>query len=1390
MFPAADDGIRQGFVRVINHSRRAGQVSIEAIDDESHLFGPINLAMDANETVHFNSTDVEEGNTSKGLSGGVGKPAAGDWRLRLSSGLDIEVLSYIRTPADGFLTAMHDLVPQEDNGRHRVAIFNPGSNRDQESSLRLINPNLQAAQVTITGIDEHGASPGGGVRLTLPAGAARTIEARELENGGSGLGGTLGDGAGKWQLRVESDRKMYAMSLLQSPMGHMTNLSTAPANVEDGVHTVPMFPAASDPRGHQGFARVINRSAESGDVTIGSFDDTERQFGTSRLELDAKETVHFNSDDLEMGNAAKGLTGAVGAGEGDWRLVLVSELDIEVLAYIRTAEGFLTAMHDTVPREGSRHRVAMFNPGSNVDQASLLRLVNTGDEAAEVEVTGIDGASRSSDGSVMVTVQAGTSRTLTAQELEAGGEGFDGKLGDGAGKWQLVVESEQPITVMSLLSSPTGHLTNLSTAPSLVYAPANGRVFDDRVVGMRLATNSESRHWDFPTPGRFRETVGTEVYEGDYRYTRTGPDVGTLVTDYNDGERCTAELAFRSRTAGTSTFTCDGGESDELEWWVAESPGGESGGGATRAEFEESTPSGWTTVTLRDDGSVWGIPEKYTDDSNEGTVAYMLLGTRKDCEFANAEVDESRRVHIKTETLGTQTGYESATACRKTSSNWDAWSGLQMTHLRFFDSTSPTNIREYSYNDASGEYDESTPSWSGDGYGGRDVYPLYDGVTVSFDTITIGGFKNRGCVSLPFSVDDVTFHWIAFQINGDDGWLEVDGTRNTGQMCPLKSTHPGSGTGNFRMVGELTRSDARRKFSSNTFEVEGNTIAADLVVHSASVDPGNASAGGRFTFSATVENQGEGDSGVTTLRHYRSSDSAISSMDTEVGTNAVPGLAAGTGSDQSISLIAPSSAGTYYYGACADAVSGESEVNNNCSVGVRVVVGDTGPQGSDFELAAGNESPAGIVYADGQFFVVNHNGSKVYAYETSGKRSSDSDFHLGVVREPEGIGYAEGRFYVVDGYDNHVFAFSASGVRDETVEFGLNADNRSPRGITHVDGVFYVVGGRPASNPFPAVVGQAYAYLASGVRAPHLDFDLDAENESPKGIGHGNGRFFVVDGVDDKVYAYAASGRREPLHDFDLNVANGSAEGIAYANGSFFVVNYWPHRKVYAYPEERADLVVESPTISDANPEPESSFDLLSVVRNSGNRPTPATTVRFYRSVDRRISRTDAEVGTSALDRLGASSESEQSIRLSLPQGCYFCGVCVDAFDGEYDTTNNCSDSIEFIVGEKLPSADLDISRLELHAPSPGNEGDPITMSVDVTNIGSIESSPAQLEFGDRYNILHIPALAPNETRSFGSVKVGAVSLGTTTYRVCITDGPCGENTANNCGSRSVTYLL
>ena len=112
----------------------------------------------------------------------------------------------------------------------------------------------------------------------------------------------------------------------------------------------------------------------------------------------------------------------------------------------------------------------------------------------------------------------------------------------------------------------------------------------------------------------------------------------------------------------------------------------------------------------------------------------------------------------------------------------------------------------------------------------------------------------------------------------------------------------------------------------------------DLVVESPSVSDSSLNAGARFTLSARVRNQGDAASAATTLRYYRSSDATLSRSDTGVGTDTVGSLSASGASGESISLTAPASAGTYYYGACVDPVAGETNTANNCSAAVRVRV--------------------------------------------------------------------------------------------------------------------------------------------------------------------------------------------------------------------------------------------------------------------------------------------------------------------------------------------------------------------------------------------------------------------------------------------------------------------
>ena len=461
LLPAGDER-RQGLVRVINHSTEPGEVSIEAFDEAGAAYGPLTMPIPANGTLHFTSEDLERGNAAAGLSGGVGT-GQGGWRLALVSERDIEVLSYIRT-ADGFLTAMHDVAPENQDGVYRVAIFNPGSDTDQVSVLRLVNTAEDDAAVTIRGIDEDGMSPGSDVQVSVPAGQARSFSAADLE-AGTGVTGALGDGAGKWQLVVSSDVAIGVINLLESPSGYLSNLSTAP--VADGdTWTVPLFPSASDALQRQGQVRVINRGDTTAEVPVQAFDESVRDYDPLTLTVEGGKTVSFDSNDLELGNTEKGLSGSTGAGIGDWWLKLGSGSDIEVLSYIGTPDGFFTSVHDAAPSVKNRHRIVTFNPGRNVDPVNRLRLINAGANAARVTIRGVDDEGQPANDIVRTSVPGHTARTYTAADLELGAVDLDGALGTGVGKWRLSVESDRPIAVMSLQDSlTTGRLTNLSTVP-------------------------------------------------------------------------------------------------------------------------------------------------------------------------------------------------------------------------------------------------------------------------------------------------------------------------------------------------------------------------------------------------------------------------------------------------------------------------------------------------------------------------------------------------------------------------------------------------------------------------------------------------------------------------------------------------------------------------------------------------------------------------------------------------------------------------------------------------------------------------------------------------------------------------------------------------------------
>ena len=459
---------RHGFVRIINHSASTGRVQVGAIDGSGVVSDALALVIGPGEVRHFNARDLA-GGTGAGLGGA---------RLEVSSELDVEVLSYART-SSGVVTALHEAVREETGGVYRLPFFNPGTDADHVSRLRLTNEGAVDARATVTGVDDTGA-PSGEVVIDVPARATVDVTAADLESG-TGVHGSLGAGMGKWRLTLTSGQPLTVLNLLESADGLVANLSTAPRlrGTQPGSLAVPLFPSAADAMGRQGLVRIINQSPRAGEVVISARDDSTWHYDPLTLHLAAGAAVHIDSDDLELGSAEKGLTGRTGAGEGTWRLELESELEIDVLSYVRTSDGFVVPMHDVAPKQDRVYRTAFFNPGSNGGQASSLRLVNFGERTAAVRLTATDDKGKRPGTPVLLTVAALSAVELTAAELESGTASAirSGAFADGSGKWRVRIESDVPLHVLSLLSNPGGYLTNVSTAsPSRGFdiAPGDG----------------------------------------------------------------------------------------------------------------------------------------------------------------------------------------------------------------------------------------------------------------------------------------------------------------------------------------------------------------------------------------------------------------------------------------------------------------------------------------------------------------------------------------------------------------------------------------------------------------------------------------------------------------------------------------------------------------------------------------------------------------------------------------------------------------------------------------------------------------------------------------------------------------------------------------------------
>ena len=235
--------------------------------------------------------------------------------------------------------------------------------------------------------------------------------------------------------------------------------------------------------------------------------------------------------------------------------------------------------------------------------------------------------------------------------------------------------------------------------------------------------------------------------------------------------------------------------------------------------------------------------------------------------------------------------------------------------------------------------------------------------------------------------------------------------------------------------------------------------------------------------------------------------------------------------------------------------------------------------GKDITLGSGNDDPLGV-WSDGTtMWVMEYQGTKVFAYKMSdGSRDSAKD----ITRSSSAI---LGQFITADGTtmwlsdittSTKLYGHSVANKNaDSSKDFTLHADNGTPRGL-YTDGTTMWV--HDYSDD------KIYAYvLSSGARDSGKDITLHTDNDSATGIWADGTTMWVADSADDKVYAYRMSdGSRDSAKDYDgIGSYLLTARGI-WSDGTTMWIADASSDKIFAHHAFKVQMSVSDTAVTSA----------------------------------------------------------------------------------------------------------------------------------------------------------------------------------------------------------------
>ena len=236
------------------------------------------------------------------------------------------------------------------------------------------------------------------------------------------------------------------------------------------------------------------------------------------------------------------------------------------------------------------------------------------------------------------------------------------------------------------------------------------------------------------------------------------------------------------------------------------------------------------------------------------------------------------------------------------------------------------------------------------------------------------------------------------------------------------------------------------------------------------------------------------------------------------------------------------------------------------------------------------------------------------------------------------------------------------------------------------------------------------------------------------------------------------------------------------------------------------DLIVQSPSASDNNPDMGGPLILYATVKNVGDGRLESARLTYYLSDNDTISGTDSAIRTVDVLDIDAS----RSIQMVLygqnaPQdgGTYYYGACVhSAVPSESNTRNNCSDAYPVVVDEPgkpdlfaFVTAAGDAAVMYADEPSVtifalvGNEGDGTSSSTPLRFYLSSDSSITPTDDTLVGEII-VRAIETGSSRDYSISMTAPSSEGTYYYYVCVDSVPGESDMQNNCQENAYSVFV